>query len=370
MTIESLVKENIKSLKPYEVYSPLVGGRGVDISCTVKLDAMENPYDLPDEIKELVKEKISGFNRYPDPQALDLRKTIASYLGVNKEEVMVGNGSDELILNILLTFKSNQVVYPTPTFAMYKILAQITNSNPVGIPLSSEFELDDEGILKATKNAPSIIFLAYPNNPTGNGFSKEKMLRIVEESNALIIIDEAYFEFSKETFLSLIDIYDRVIILRTFSKAFGLAGLRCGYLVAHPELVKALLKVKLPYNLNSFSQVVAGCVMENFRYLVQPQINQIITQRERLFLFLKRTIGIIPYPSDANFILFKTTKIPANTIFSDLVEEGVLIRNLTEDLPDCNEASLLEASFLRVTVGSEQENNTFMEKLDGICRKY
>ncbi|MFH1563162.1 MAG: histidinol-phosphate transaminase [Nitrospirota bacterium] len=351
MTIESLVKENIKSLRPYEV---------PDISCPIKLDAMENPYDLPDEIKELVKEKISGFNRYPDPQANDLRKTIAAYLGVTKEEVLVGNGSDELILNILLTFKSNSVIFPTPTFAMYKILAQIADSNPVGVPLSSEFELDDDGILKATKDAPSIIFLAYPNNPTGNCFSKEKMLRIVEESKSLIIIDEAYFEFSKETFLSLIDIYDRVIILRTFSKAYGLAGLRCGYLTAHPELVKALLKVKLPYNLNSFSQSVAICALENLRYLIQPRINQIITERERLYSFLKRINGIIPYPSDANFILFKTTKVPANTIFSDLVEEGVLIRNLTEELSD----------YLRVTIGSEQENNTFIEKLDRICRKY
>ncbi|MDI6736313.1 MAG: histidinol-phosphate transaminase [bacterium] len=351
MSIESLVKENIKSLKSYEI---------PDISCPIKLDAMENPYDLPEEIKELVREKISGFNRYPDPLSNELRKTIASYLGMNKEEILVGNGSDELILNILLTFKSNRVVFPTPTFAMYKILAQIANSNPVGIPLTDEFELDDEGILKATADATSIIFLAYPNNPTGNCFSKEKMLRIVEESEGLIIIDEAYFEFSKETFLSVIDSYPKVIILRTFSKAFGLAGLRCGYLVAHPELVKALLKVKLPYNLNSFSQIVAGCVMENFRYLLQPQINQIITQRERLYLFLKRLNGIIPYPSDANFILFKTTKVSANTIFSDLVEEGVLIRNLTEDIPNC----------LRVTVGSEQENNIFMEKLDRICRRY
>ncbi len=350
MAIESLVKENIKSLRPYEI---------PDIPCSVKLDAMENPYDLPEEIKELVKEKVGGFNRYPDPLSNDLRKSIASYLGIDKEEIMVGNGSDELILNILLTFKSNQVIFPTPTFAMYKILAQVANSKPVGIPLSNEFELDDEVIL-ATADADSIIFLAYPNNPTGNCFSKEKMLRIVEEAEGLIVIDEAYFEFSKETFLSVIDSYPQVIILRTFSKAFGLAGLRCGYLVAHPELVKALFKVKLPYNLNSFSQIVAGCVMENFRYLLQPQINQIITQRERLYLFLKKINGIIPYPSDANFILFKTTNVPANTIFSELVEEGVLIRNLTEDIPNC----------LRVTVGTEQENNTFMEKLDKICRKY
>lgn len=353
MNIESLVKENIKTLKPYVI---------PDISCPVKLDAMENPYDLPDEIKEFLKEKITGFNRYPDPQANKLREVVASYVGVNKEEILIGNGSDELILYILLTFKSNQVVYPTPTFTMYKILTQIANATPIGIPLTDGFELNDEEILKVTKDTPSIIFIAYPNNPTGNCFSKEKVLRIVEElPSSLVIIDEAYFEFSKETFLSLIDSYPQVIILRTFSKAFGLAGLRIGYLIANPEIVNELFKVKLPYNLNSFSQSVAACVMESFRYLLQPQINQIIAQREKLYSFLKGINGIIPYPSDANFILFKTNHILANTLFSELVEEEILIRNLNEDGI---------SNFLRVTIGNEQENNTFMEKIDSICRRY
>jgi len=352
LNIESLVKKNIKTLKPYEL---------PDISCPIKLDAMENPYDLPDAIKELLKEKITGFNRYPDPQSNELRNTIASYLGVAKENVFVGNGSDELILYILLTFKSNQVVFPTPTFAMYKILAQITNSTVKEIPLTDEFELNDEEILKLTRNSHSIVFIAYPNNPTGNCFSKEKVLRIVEESRGLIIIDEAYFEFSKETFLSLIDSYDKVVILRTFSKAFGLAGLRIGYMVANPDIVNELFKVKLPYNLNSFSQSAAICAMENFRYLLQPQINKIIAQREKLYSFLKGINGIIPYSSSANFILFKTLNVPANTLFSELVEEGILIRNLNKDgIPNC----------LRVTIGTEEENNTFMERIDSICRKY
>jgi len=350
LNIESLVKEKIKNLKPYQI---------PDISCPIKLDAMENPYDLPDEIKELLKEKIGGFNRYPDPQANDLREIIADYVGVDKEEVLVGNGSDELILYILLTFKSTQVVYPTPTFAMYKILAQIANYNPIGVPLKDGFELDDDEILKAGKEA--IIFIAYPNNPTGNCFSKEKILRIVEESGSLVIIDEAYFEFSKETLLPLIDTSDKVIILRTFSKAFGLAGLRIGYLISNSDIIDELFKVKLPYNLNSFSQAVAVCVLENFRHLLQPRINQIIAQRERLYSFLKGINGIIPYPSDANFILFKTLNIPADRLFSDLVEEGILIRNLDEEgLHNC----------LRVTIGTEEENNTFMEKIDRICRRY
>lgn len=351
MNIESLVKEKIKTLKPYEL---------PHISCPIKLDAMENPYDLPDEIKELLKEKIKGFNRYPDPQANELRKMLSSYVGVSKDNILVGNGSDELILYILLTFKNNQVVYPTPTFSMYKILAQIANSTPLGIPLKDGLELNDEEILKVTKDTASIIFIAYPNNPTGNCFSKEKILRIVEESEGLIIIDEAYFEFSKETFLSLIDTYDKVIILRTFSKAFGLAGLRIGYLIAQPEVVCELSKIKLPYNLNSFSQTAANVVME-YKSLLQPQINRIIAQRERLYSFFKGVRGLIPYPSDANFILFKTLNIPGHILFSDLVKEGILIRHLTEEgLPN----------YLRVTVGTEEENNIFMERIESICRRY
>jgi len=351
MDIESLVKEKIKTLKSYKV---------ADISCPIKLDIMENPYDLPDEIKELLKERMKGFNRYPDPQANELRKVLAAYVGVEKEEILVGNGSDELILYILLTFKNNQVVFPIPTFAMYKILAQITNSTPIGIPLTDGFELNDKKILKVTKDTPSIIFIAYPNNPTGNCFSKERILRIIEESEGLVIIDEAYFEFSKETFLSVIDSYRKVIILRTFSKAFGLAGLRVGYLIANSQIIKELFKVKLPYNLNFFSQIAANCVME-YKSLLQPQINRIIAQRERLYSFLKGIKGIIPYPSDANFILFKSLNIPGNTLFLDLVEEGILIRNLNEDgLPN----------YLRVTVGTEEENNIFMERIDKICRRY
>ncbi|MEW6619497.1 MAG: histidinol-phosphate transaminase [bacterium] len=350
--IESLVKENIKTLKPYQI---------PDISCPIKLDAMENPYDLPDEIKELLKEKITGFNRYPDPLSNELRQTIAAYLGINKKEILVGNGSDELILYILLTFNAGQVVFPTPTFAMYKILSQITNTTPIGIPLTDKFELNEEKILKITRDTPSIIFLAYPNNPTGNSFSKEKVLEIIDESpTSLIIIDEAYFEFSKETFISLINIYPQVIIVRTFSKAFGLAGLRIGYLIANSQIIDELLKVKLPYNLNAFSQAVATCAIENFRYLLQPRINQIISERERVYGFLKGITGIMPYPSDANFILFKTLNIPADTLFSNLVEEGILIRNLNDDIPNC----------LRVTIGNEQENNAFLGKIDSICRRY
>jgi len=351
LNIESLVKEKIKTLKSYKV---------ADISSPIKLDIMENPYDLPDEIKELVKEKIMGFNRYPNSQADELREALASYVGVGKEEILVGNGSDELILYILLTFKSNQVVYPIPTFTMYKILSQIADSTSMGIPLTDGFELNDDKILEVTKNTPTIIFIAYPNNPTGNCFSKEKILRIIEESEGLVIIDEAYFEFSKETFLSVIDSYDKVIILRTFSKAFGLAGLRVGYVIANRQIINELFKVKLPYNLNSFSQIVANYVIK-YKSLLQSKINQIIVQRERLYSFLKGIKGIIPYPSDANFILFKSLNIPAHTLFLDLLEEGILIRNLNEDgLPD----------YLRVTVGTEEENNIFMERIDKICRRY
>ena len=350
MKIKDILRDGIKELIPYEV---------VPFEGKVKLDAMENPYDLPPSIKDkfLRELKKLSLNRYPDPTASELMVALSLHLGVDREMIVLGNGSDELILDLLLTFGRGKIVYPEPTFAMYGILAKITGQEPVRIPLREDFGLDAEPILKAGQEG--IIFITYPNNPTGNLFSQEAVIRIIEEGSSLVVVDEAYCEFSGATFLPLIKRYPNLIILRTFSKAFGLAGARVGYLAANKEVTSEILKVKLPYNLNAISQLLATITLRHGD-LLRERIDEIKNERERVYKELREIPGITPYPSKTNFILFKVENLRGRDVFDSLVKEGILIRNL-------GESGILKNS-LRLTIGKPGENNIFLESLKKILR--
>lgn len=338
--IKNMLRNGIKELVPYEV---------VPFEGKVKLDAMENPYDLPSVIKdEFLRElKRLSLNRYPDPAANELREALSSYLDIDKEMIILGNGSDELILDLLLTFGRGKIVYPEPTFAMYGILAKIIGQEPVGIPLREDFELDAEPILKAGQEG--IIFIAYPNNPTGNLFSQEAIIRIVEEGSSLVVVDEAYYEFSGKTFLPFVKKYPNLVVLRTFSKAFGLAGARVGYLAANKELIDEILKVKLPYNLNAISQLLATITLKH-RDILKEMIDEITSERERVYEELQKIPGITAYPSRTNFILFEVENLSGKDVFNSLLKEGILIKHLSKNS-------------LRLTIGKPGENNTFLKAL-------
>jgi len=346
--IKDMLREEIRGLLPYEV---------VPFKGKIKLDIMENPYDLPSAIKdEFLRElKKLSLNRYPDPTANGLRVALSLYLNVDKEMIILGNGSDELILDLLLTFGRGKIVYPEPTFAMYGILAKIAGQEPVGIPLREDFGLDAESILKVGQEG--IIFIAYPNNPTGNLFSQEAIIRIIEEGSCLVVVDEAYCEFSGKTLLPFVKKYPNLIVLRTFSKAFGLAGARVGYLVANKEITDEILKVKLPYNLNAISQLLATITLKHGD-LLRERIDKIKSERERVYKELQEIPGIIPYPSKTNFILFKVENLRGRDLFDLLVKEGILIRNLSNE-------GLLRNS-LRLTIGKPGENDIFLESLKKI----
>lgn len=350
MKIKNMLRNRIKELVPYEV---------VPFEGKIKLDAMENPYDLPLAIKdEFLRElKKLKFNRYPDPTSNGLRGALSSYLSLDREMIVLGNGSDELILALLLTFGNGRIVYPEPTFAMYEILAKITGQEPVGISLREDFGLDAVSILKAGQEG--IIFIAYPNNPTGNLFDQEAIIQIIKEGSSLVIIDEAYYEFSGATFLPLIKRYPNLVILRTFSKAFGLAGARVGYLAANKEVTEEILKVKLPYNLNVISQLLATITLRH-RDLLREIIDEITNERERVYKELQEIPSIIPYRSRTNFILFKVENLEGRDVFDFLTKEGILIRNLSN-------TGLLRNS-LRLTIGKPGENNIFLESLKRILR--
>jgi histidinol-phosphate aminotransferase len=348
--IEGFIRDEIKKLQPYEVPA---------VSCRVKLDAHENPYELPEFVREQITKRFSkiSFNRYPDANAKELRKNLSLKLCVEPDMIMVGNGSDELILYLLLCFGKKKIIYPLPTFSMYEILALVAFSKPVGIPLQDNFEINDEAIIYEAGKEDAIIFLSYPNNPTGNCFDKSKIDRIIRETTSLIVLDEAYYEFSQDTFLPYVYDYERVVVLRTFSKAFGLAGLRVGYMIAQPHVIQQVKKVKLPYNLNVFSQMVAAIAIENAA-LFLPIVQQIKKEQERIMEKLNGIDKIKVYPSKANFILFKIlSNISAVEVFKALLQEGVLIRCL-DNIPGVENC-------LRVTIGKPEENDEFLQ---AICK--
>jgi histidinol-phosphate aminotransferase len=351
INIQEMVKKNIRELKAY---------KPEEILCPIRMEANENPFTINSSLKERVLESISriSLNRYPDSLATDLRKQISAKSGIKPESIIVGNGSDELIQMLITAFCENEdkVLFPVPTFSMFGIIAKSFGVNTIEIPLASEWDIDLAEIKKSyEKNLPKIIFLSTPNNPTGNCFSENKILDIIEKTYSLVVVDEAYADFCGKTFIDQLKHSKNLIILKTLSKV-GMAGLRVGYLIASKEIINILHKIRLPYNSNSLSQAAAKVILTN-NEIVESQVQQIIKGREFLLEELKKLQdkeGITLFHSNANFILFKTEK-DADIIHRKLTEEGVLIRNLNSEGPLKN--------CLRVTVGRPEENDAFIKAL-------
>lgn len=350
MDIRRLIRPNISSLKAYDAK---------EIPCKLKLDANESPYSAYSRRRSTLNiEKIyETLNRYPDPEAKALKKMVSRYFGVNLRNILQGNGSDELIYYLITTF-GGPVLYPVPTFSMYGIIAQAIGEKTIEIPLDKEFDLDLEKISKSIKKyRPKLIFLSSPNNPTGNCFSTEKILKVIDLTSSrikhyisLVVVDEAYQPFSSEMgFLPFLKDYKNLIIMRTLSK-IGLAGLRTGFLIADEEIIKEVDKVRLPFNVNSLSQAIATEALKDKKTL-QSYIKSIISERERLFSELSKIEGIKPFPSEANFILFKVGN--PDKIYKMLLRKGVLVRNMKGVVNGC----------LRVTVGTPEENGIFLDAL-------
>lgn len=340
MNIRKFVRPNVYSLTAYSAK---------DIPCRVKLDANESPYGFPNVFKTIKSVKT---NRYPDPEARGLRELIAREFRVKPENILQGNGSDELIYQLITTF-GGPVLYPVPTFSMYGIISQALGEERIAIPLNEEFDLDSQNILlRIRREKPRLIFLSTPNNPTGNCFSSENILKIIEASSltSIVVVDEAYQPFASERgFIPFLNDYENLIIMRTLSK-IGLAGLRVGFLIAREEIINEVNKVRLPFNLNSFSQAIAAEVIKK-RTLLKGYIKSIISERGKLFNELSKIKGIRPYPSEANFILFRVNG--PDVVYNKLLRRGVLVRNMKGIIDGC----------LRVTVGTPQENKLFLKAL-------
>lgn len=349
--IEALMRPALREMEPYRV--PVYEG-------VVKLDANENPYPFPAHVREAIFAAIDdhAFTRYPDAGAQALRVALARYAGVQPENVLVGNGSDEIILNVLLTFGTGgRVLIAEPTFSMYRIHSIVAGAEPVGVPRTADFAVDTAGLLAAAREGARIIIVCSPNNPTGNVVSQEEIERLLQEFSGLVVVDEAYAEFAGVSAVGLLSRYSRLVLLRTFSKAFGLAGLRVGYMLAGEDVVRAVWRVKQPFNLNTFSQLAALAVL-SAPDIFWERIRSICRARDELYARLAALPGVTAFPSRANFILFRTP-LAAEQVYAGLLHRGILIRNVDGPLlPGC----------LRVTVGQPEENRRFLEALEDVLR--
>jgi histidinol-phosphate aminotransferase len=343
MDIRKLVRKDVAVLKAYSAK---------EIPCRIKLDANESPYGFADAAKYIAGVKT---NRYPDPEAKALRRLISKDLGVKPENILFGNGSDELIYYLITTF-GGPVAYPVPTFTMYGIIGQALGEKRREIPLDKDFDLDiDKFLVAVRKEKPKLIFLSSPNNPTGNCFSTDRILKIIEASKGIVVVDEAYQPFSSETgMLPLMKDYENLVIMRTLSK-IGLAALRLGFMIATPGIIGEVNKVRLPFNVNALSQAVAIAALKG-KKAFRASIKTIIAERERLLEGMEKIEGITPFPTEANFILFRVND--PDHVYSALLKKGILVRNIKEVVRSC----------LRVTVGTSQENTTFLKALKEILR--
>jgi len=348
--INRLIKPQVRKLAAYHID---------ETPCRIKLDAMENPFPPPANVnREIGKAVQEAFiNRYPDPSALRLKKAVATLWGMDSELMILGNGSDELIQAIILAF-GGPVLIPVPTFAMYEITSRALSQNVATVPLGKDFSLDADKMLKKAKEVKAkVIFLACPNNPTGNRFSDAAVRKILHTADAAVVIDEAYFDFSRKTYLIELKKFPNMIILRTLSK-IGFAGLRVGVLAASPMVIDELNKIRLPYNINTLSQAAAVAALKH-KDIIKRQISLLISERENLYNVLSQMKGIMAYPSETNFILFRTST-DATRIYTKLKQAGILIKNLNRPGPLKN--------CLRVTVGKPEENSEFIAELSNILK--
>ncbi len=350
--IEALIRPEIRALKAYHV---------PDAAGLIKLDAMENPYSWPESIKQAWLQRLHDvvLNRYPDPGARELKQQLRVFLSVSKEmDILLGNGSDELIQIILMALaKPGAVVLaPTPTFVMYQMIATCVGVKFVGVPLTPDFALDMPAMLQViAAHRPAVIFLAYPNNPTGNLFARADIERVLAATPGIVIVDEAYQAFAEDSFIERLGYYDNLLVMRTLSKQ-GLAGLRLGLLTGARAWLDEFDKARLPYNINSLTQVSAVFALQNIA-LLDAQAAQIRTDREALYRALCALPGIHVWPSRANFILFRVDKGDTDRVFESLRANGVLIKNL-------NGSGGLLQGCLRVTVGAHSENAAFLKALE------
>ena len=339
--LQNLVRPNVQKLQPYSSARDEYKASGTEM---IFLDANENPFE-------------NGVNRYPDPQQHDLKSALAKLKNVNQEQILLGNGSDEVLDLIFRAFCEpgvDNVITLPPTYGMYKVLAGINNIENREVLLTEEFQLDVKSILKSVDEQTKLLFICSPNNPTGNAFDARAIKTILENFNGIVVIDEAYIDFSSyETWIGFLDLYPNLIVTQTLSKAYGMAGIRLGVCYASAAIISVLNKIKPPYNVNELTQQKA---LERILAVdeVFDEVESILEERNLLMIALQEIKFIKEiFPTDANFVLVKVDD--AGKRYQELIEKGIVIRNRTTQ-PLCENT-------LRFTIGTKEENKKLVDAL-------
>jgi histidinol-phosphate aminotransferase len=339
--------------------STLAEYRLTQVPHRIKLNQNENPYELPLEIKEEVLRRLAAarWSRYPAFVPQEQIARVASFARWRSDGTLLGNGSNELLQLIFTCVleRGKSVIISQPTFTLYKILARSLGATVVDVPMTLTFEFDVTMIVSAARaSGADLVVLCSPNNPTGSCLTREQIVRILEGTKGLVVLDEAYVQFAGETQVELLRKYDRLIILQTFSKAMAAAGLRFGYALGPPDLMKQLDKVKLPYNVNIFTLTAVETFIERW-HDIKWWIGRIVAERERVRGELERIEQLRVYPSGANFLLFESLKRSPAEVFASLAGKGILIR-------DVSSYPMLSRG-LRVTIGTPDENDEFLKAI-------
>ena len=346
------IRPTVRECSEYVVDMP----SGID----VKLNQNESPFDLPEELKQELLEIYEQVevNRYPSEQPERLRRALAEHDGVDPERIVVGNGSNEITHTFGLAFldPGDPVILPRPMFALYEKVARLQDADLTSVPPRDDLGFDAEALATAVaETEAALTVLATPNNPTGLAMTLDEIERVVAASPGFVVVDEAYVEFNPEgTAAKLLDRHPNVIVLRTLSKAFGLAGIRLGYLIAHPAVVQELMKARLPFMVDRFAEQTALAVL-NRSGLIEDRAQRMQASIRDLTDALQAMEGVEVVPSQANFVIF-TTSLPADVLQDRLADRGVLVRNMG-GYPELE-------GYLRVSAGTEAENNAFLGALE------
>ena len=352
------IKPQVRQIAPYTL---------AEYEYDIKINQNENPFDIPPDIKEDLLDfaRARDWARYPDFVQDRFAQKLAEHTGWTSAGILVGNGSNELIQATLLVTMGPgaKIAIPVPTFTVYELMSTVLGAEVIEIPLKRgdhTFQFDTEAISQViTEQRPEVLIICSPNNPTGNRMSIKDIEKMLVLSDGLVLVDEAYFHFSDATCLPLLSRYDNLVITRTFSKAFGIAGLRVGYAMGPTQLIAEVFKAKLPYNLNFFSQEVAIRLLDQWDVLAE-RVGYLKAQRKIVYDALNEIEGVTAYRSYANFLLFETPH-PPQTIFSRLAERRILVR-------DVSRYPLLSRA-LRVSIGKAEENQGFLAALTEVMNE-
>jgi histidinol-phosphate aminotransferase len=356
MDIKDLIRPELVTMKGYVPIEPtevLSQRAELPSSKVIKLDGNENPYGCSPKVYEALA-NYPYYHNYPDPEQSELRKALEEYTGLGHQHIVCGMGSDELIDLILRLFlkPGDEVINCPPTFGMYPFSTDVCGGRVVDVPRTEDFTLDMVGMKKALTERTKAIFVASPNNPTGDTATEKQIMELVG-TGKIVVVDEAYFEFSNVTMANLVPSYPNLIVLRTFSKWAGLAGLRIGYGFFPIEIAGYLMKIKQPYNANAAAQAAVLASLADIEYL-RANVAKIVMERERLFGKLKELAWLKPYPSQGNFILCSLPKGKAKEIWQQLRKKGIFVRYFdTPRLKDC----------LRISVGKLEDTDALVKAL-------